>query len=130
MYGAGESPGRLQNQVGRSLIAIREAVASEDAFLVANHLRLLVAVSAPKLKPEELSRFRIPEVVGGRDRHGVEARKLFGKCMDILADLLTVLSERGVYAYNEGELGDASGLALGAIGDGDDSETVRLVPDQ
>lgn len=112
MYGAGESPGSIRNQIGRSLNAIRDRVEEKDVAGVADHLALLVAISSPKLQPEEREKFQIPSVEGGRDRHGERAHKLFKDCMRILAELLAVLSDRGLYSYKESELGDASGLAL------------------
>lgn len=110
---AGESPGSIRNQVGRSLNSVREAIDQGDVLKVADHLALLVAISAPKLSPEQMRAFAVPEISDKRDRDGTQQARLFRACMKILAELLCALSSKGLYAYNESEYGDGSSLALG-----------------
>lgn len=112
MYGAGESPGSIRNQVGRSINSIRDALERDDALGVANHVALLVAIASPKLKPEELEKLQVPAMPAGRDRDGSHAHALVHECLKILAQVLTHLSDRGIYAYKDAETGDARGLAL------------------
>lgn len=112
MFGAGESPGSIRNQVGRSLNSIRDAVSQEDVLSVANHVAFLVAISSPKLTTEEEKELRLPEMPAGKDRDGSQQRRLFNDCMCVLAKLLRILSDKGLYAYKDSETGDARGLAL------------------
>lgn len=106
-----ETSGNIRSQIGQSLNAIRARVEMGDVLGVADHLTLLVALCSPKLSPEEREKFTVPEMEGGKDKHGDKQRKLFSECMKILADLLIVLSEKQLYAYKDVPIGDASELA-------------------
>lgn len=107
-----ESSGNIKAQIGRSLDAIRLRVEAGDVLGVADHLSLLVAICSPKLSPEERQELAIPPLEGGKDRHGEKSRRLFESCMNRLATLLCILSDKGLYSFKDVEIGDASELAL------------------
>lgn len=114
-----ESPGNIRNQVGRSLNEIREAVTAEDVLSIANHVRLLVALSSPHLKDlsdDIKAKLRFPS-------SGVDTEALvFERAMSVLETLLPILAERGLYAFLPGDIGDGSGIALTGESEGPTQE--------
>lgn len=115
MLGTGESPGSIRNQVGRSLNEMRECVAREDVLGLANHTRFLIALASPHLRnlgEEDRKALRVPSRAELLAR-GVEVDEaLWEACMGILERLLPILAQAGMYAYVEGEVGNADDLAL------------------
>lgn len=111
MYPQG-SPGSIRNQVGYSLNSVREAVDAGDVLAVGNHLAFLKALCAPKMTLDQRASIQVPPLPEGRDRDGSAARRYFMDCMRMLEALLVILSEGGLYSWNEPAPGDASGLRL------------------
>jgi hypothetical protein len=105
---------RIQGQIGASLNAIRQCVAVSDIAGITAQLRLLIAICSPKLTKDDLQKLILPKLEAGRDRDGSKKQKVYEGSMIVLADLLKILSDRGLYSYQEPEPGDASDLALGA----------------
>ena len=100
-----ESPGSVKNQVGRSLIVIRNAVEREDTLAVANHTRLLVALSSPYILEADRPKLELPADTGDDD-------KLFEACMRIVETLLGILAANGIYAYSPPQTTSAADLAV------------------
>lgn len=100
-----ESPGNIRNQIGRSLNLIRENVEQEDPWGLANHVRLLVALSSPHLTDEERKGLRIV-------REPRDEGELFESCMGVLERLLPILARKGLYAFLTSDPSDASDMAL------------------
>lgn len=107
-----DTSGNIKSQIGHSLNSIRAAVEAGDVLGVAQHFDLLVALCAPVLSPEEREKFRVPEMPAGKDKEGRKAQQLYREITQLLADLLCVLRDNGLYAYKAPPLGDASDLAL------------------
>ena len=99
-----DNEGNVVKQLGRSLNRIRDNVEQEDVLGIANHTRFLVAHCAPYIL--DRSKYQLPKTMD-------ESPVIFDRCMEIVEDLLCELSERGIYAWQDTEPGDASGLALG-----------------
>ena len=102
-FGA-ESPGNIRNQLGRSLNMIRLNIEQEDIEGLANHTRFLVTLCHPYLDQEQDYTFK--------GTPGNDPAKVFDRSMEIIQQVLNNMSQRGVYAWIEGEIGDAAELAL------------------
>lgn len=122
-----ESSGSIRTQIGQSLNAMRDHVNAGDALGVADHLAFMIAIASPKLSPEEMQKLELPAMQEGKDRNGSKQRELFSACMKTLAELLCILSEKGLYAYRDVPIGDATDLA---ITDPENPDGVESVPIQ
>lgn len=100
-----ESPGNIRHQLGRSLNMIRVNIEQEDVLGLANHVRFTVTLCSPYLDEDQKSRLRLDAFE--------DEDVVFERCMKILDDLLTWMAAKGLYAWQEEPIGDASGLALG-----------------
>ena len=104
MAGWGDNEGNVVKQLGRSLNAIRQNVEQEDVEGVANHTRLMVAICAPYVK--DRTAYALPDRDADRDI-------VFSRCMEIVELVLIEMSDKGIYAWKDTELGDGTDLALG-----------------
>lgn len=123
-----ESPGSISNQIGRSINAIRDCVENDDVLGVGDHLRMLIALVAPKLDEPERAQLVMPVLdlrderrgrLTGRARGRRGARRVermhrfYVECMDLFARVLVFVSAKNLYAYTSAPQGDGgSELAL------------------
>lgn len=114
MSSFGSAPlGHIRYQVGLSISAIRTNIEQQDTNGVVNHLRFLIAIAAPKIPKTERDALRVPSMPDERsDPDGSKESEVFESCMVTLERVLSILSDHGLYAWNDPPAGDAGGLAL------------------
>lgn len=100
--------GGITWQLDGHLAALEDATIRDDARLFANLVAQVAAILAPKLSAEEYHRLSRPEVskqelegFSKREARREYERALFQSARDNLAEMLRLVSKRGLYAMED-----------------------------